>query len=195
MPLSRWFLSALSDRSLRSRLPLLIDGFARGDFDAALLRDFVAPAASAAHSEGLFLNLRCAEDAAALDAPLPPDRRVHPLLQRALNAAVEALIADCETWNSPVTVPLSATQIHSPVPTLILSGAFDPVTPPHWGAEAAARLSRGFHVTIPDAGHWTLAESDCAEGIALAFLEAPTEPPDIACVSQSKDAFHAPPET
>jgi pimeloyl-ACP methyl ester carboxylesterase len=42
-------------------------------------------------------------------------------------------------WSSPVSVE---------VPTLLLSGTHDPVTPPRWGEEAASHLSRGKHVVV-----------------------------------------------
>ncbi|MCC6783352.1 MAG: alpha/beta fold hydrolase [Planctomycetes bacterium] len=42
-------------------------------------------------------------------------------------------------WSSPVAVE---------VPTLLLSGTHDPVTPPRWGEEAASHLPRSEHVVV-----------------------------------------------
>ena len=38
-------------------------------------------------------------------------------------------------------------------PTLILSGAFDPATPPRWGEAVGERLGRSRHVVVPGTTH------------------------------------------
>jgi len=44
------------------------------------------------------------------------------------------------------------------MPVLVISGAEDLATPPERGAEIAARLARGQHVTVPRAGHFVMME-------------------------------------
>jgi pimeloyl-ACP methyl ester carboxylesterase len=43
--------------------------------------------------------------------------------------------------------------VRSPVPTLLLTGRFDPVAPPSEGRRAAATLSRSFFLEFPGVGH------------------------------------------
>ncbi len=43
--------------------------------------------------------------------------------------------------------------VRSDVPTLLLSGALDPVTPPRWGEEVLRGLGNARHVVAPGAGH------------------------------------------
>jgi len=44
------------------------------------------------------------------------------------------------------------------MPVLVISGAQDLATPTERGAEIAARLARGEHVTVPQAGHFVMME-------------------------------------
>ena len=43
--------------------------------------------------------------------------------------------------------------LHSTVPALLLSGEFDPATPPDYGAAAAAGFEQHLHIVIPGQGH------------------------------------------
>ena len=186
-------LAALNDPTLRAILPALIQDFADGEIDPELISGILMQmsnqTAADSHSEGLFLNLRCAEDAARLKAQPPPDYRVPPQLNRPLITASETLLAHCAAWNSSMLPSQKISPIVSATPTLLLNGAFDPVTPPHWGAQTAASLSQSVHITLPNAGHWTIAEDPCAIVLASAFLADPFAPLDIACLDLAQTDF------
>ncbi|NJL54321.1 hypothetical protein HC928_03415, partial [bacterium] len=51
--------------------------------------------------------------------------------------------------------------VRSDVPTLVLSGEFDPVTPPVWGNLIASELPNSFAYTFPT-GHGVIA-SECPQ--------------------------------
>jgi len=91
--------------------------------------------------------------------------------------------AACSTWRVPVATPRQRTPVSGPVPTLLLSGAFDPITPPVLAEEAAAQLERAYALVVPGVGHGTLDVDPCATAIALAFLDDPSRPPDTACLA------------
>ncbi len=72
------------------------------------------------------------------------------------------------------------------VPTLILSGEADPVTPPANGDQAAANLSNSKHLVIPQLGHGNMTRG-CVPSILRDFLEAGSvENLDTACIEQIK---------
>lgn len=77
-----------------------------------------------------------------------------------------------EQSNQPITTP---------IPTLILSGAFDPVTPSVWAEAVAQTLPNSFYVQFPTLGHG-IALDACPAQIAVAFLNTPTKQPDTSCV-------------
>jgi pimeloyl-ACP methyl ester carboxylesterase len=79
---------------------------------------------------------------------------------------------------------------HEPVrtatPTLILSGEWDPVTPPILGELAARWLPRSRHLVVPDAGHGTggLEHAGCVHGIVITFISRPApEALDASCLA------------
>lgn len=72
--------------------------------------------------------------------------------------------------------------VSSSVPTLLLAGQLDPVTPPSEGRRAARTLSRSFFYEFPGLGHWVNPVHACPRRIMLAFLDRPTVRPDASCI-------------
>jgi pimeloyl-ACP methyl ester carboxylesterase len=64
----------------------------------------------------------------------------------------------------------------SDVPTLILSGSFDAVTPLAWAYAAAETLHNARIASIPGVGHFVAPESPCAQSIIASFLLRPDAP-------------------
>ena len=83
--------------------------------------------------------------------------------------------------------------MRSDIPTLILAGEFDPITPPSSGTAVAANLSNATFVEFPAVGHGLLLEGDCAKSIINAFLDG-EDTPDTSCVAEefSSPAWVAP---
>jgi hypothetical protein len=73
--------------------------------------------------------------------------------------------------------------VSSNIPTLILTGRFDPITPPEWGAETAQTLPRSYVVEFPNSGHWQVRYGRCPLGIMLTFVEDPLNAPDESCIN------------
>jgi pimeloyl-ACP methyl ester carboxylesterase len=71
----------------------------------------------------------------------------------------------------------------SDVPTLILAGAFDPITPPAWGQMTAGHLTNSYYFEFRGNGHWVTRSSRCALSIALAFWDNPLNQPDASCLA------------
>jgi pimeloyl-ACP methyl ester carboxylesterase len=72
----------------------------------------------------------------------------------------------------------------SDIPALILSGEYDPVTPPAGGDIVAGSLSRATHFEFPGVGHGVVGNAPCANRLAVGFLSDPTAVPDGSCVGQ-----------
>jgi hypothetical protein len=83
--------------------------------------------------------------------------------------------------------------VSSDTPTLVLSGEFDPITPPAYGKAAAQTLSKSYFFQLPKAGHGASASEDCPRNMAIAFFDNPAQKPDDACLSEmAKVPFVAP---
>ncbi len=89
----------------------------------------------------------------------------------------------CDTWKVD-SVPGGALQPPtSDVPTLIFEGAFDPVLPPTLGDVIAKTLTHSTIVMIPAGSHGNALGTPCASSITGAFLDDPSAPLDLSCVS------------
>jgi hypothetical protein len=73
--------------------------------------------------------------------------------------------------------------VHSDVPTLVMQGAYDPITPPAWGRHAAETLSNGYFFEYPAVGHGASAVEGCPRDMMIAFLNDPAAP-DSSCIAQ-----------
>ena len=102
-------------------------------------------------------------------------------------------IIECKAWGGKPADPIENQPVKSDVPTLVVSGEFDPVTPPTWAEDAARTLSQSFYFNVPRAGHGPSISEDCPRSIVLAFLDNPTQQPDTACLAALKDGKFAVP--
>jgi pimeloyl-ACP methyl ester carboxylesterase len=96
--------------------------------------------------------------------------------------------AICAVWpHGPVDADF-AQPLHSDVPALLLSGEFDPATPPEWGARAAAGFTDALHLVFPGQGHGQ-ERLRCAQRIIRKFVDSGTaEGLDAACVEEIRPA-------
>lgn len=72
----------------------------------------------------------------------------------------------------------------SDVPTLLLSGARDPVTPPYWAEQVLPGLSRGRHAVAPG-GHHSITRDGCTSRLIAQFIHTGNiEQLDTHCVEK-----------
>jgi pimeloyl-ACP methyl ester carboxylesterase len=97
---------------------------------------------------------------------------------------VDALHEICKLWpRGPMDADLHG-PLHSDIPTLLLSGEADPVTPPADAERAAAGLTRHRHLVLQGAGHGQLA-SGCVPRLMADFLDsAAPDQLDAGCLDQ-----------
>lgn len=128
------------------RVPLLLHRAAAGDLtpfaELAVqsnrgLRDSLAL--------GMLMCVTTAEDLARIDE----DEIVRECANTFLgDVRVRAQLAIASFWPRGALPKDYASPVSVDVPTLLLSGTHDPVTPPRWGEEAAAHLPRSKHVVV-----------------------------------------------
>jgi len=123
---------------------------------------------------------RTPEDLLNIRAALP---------RQLLSSADPAVIVEyglfgiCENWPVEEADPWVKEPLVSDIPTLVLEGELDPVTPPEYGQLVAENLSKGYLFEFPGVGHDVLA-NECARSIAGAFIDDPTQAPDAACIAE-----------
>lgn len=137
------------------------------------------------NSEGMYLSVECSEethfnqadDILAQSEGLP--EQVGIVLR---DGSIDA-IAECAIWNVEASDDIENQPVISDIPTLILSGTYDPVTPHQWGTEAQSYLSNSWHYIFPNVGHSALDTQECAISVVLSFLDQPYQQPDDSCMS------------
>ncbi|MDP9008025.1 MAG: alpha/beta hydrolase [Pseudomonadota bacterium] len=97
---------------------------------------------------------------------------------------VDALREICKLWpRGPVDADLHA-PLHSDIPTLLLSGEADPVTPPADAERASVGLTRHRHLILKGEGHGQLATA-CVPRLMADFLDsAAPDALDATCLEQ-----------
>jgi pimeloyl-ACP methyl ester carboxylesterase len=169
--------------STSAQIPMFLRQAALGDFrPVADLAQFWG-GAGVQMADGLFLSITCAEDVAFFDqadvAAATRDTFMGDFRVRSQRAA-------CAEWKVPAIAKEATTPVHSDVPTLVLSGQWDPVTPPRWGEEVTRTLANGRHLVVAGGGHGFEGMSgayECLDSIRHAFADAASvEKLDTSCL-------------
>jgi pimeloyl-ACP methyl ester carboxylesterase len=148
-----------------SLLPLIVHQADEGDYAALLgmmrmmTRDFVGQIASGMHN-----SVICTEDADEI--ALQEDAR-DTLLG---DDFVEALQAQCAAWPRGTRPADFREPLTGDIPVLLISGEYDPVTPPRYGDRVAAHLGHARHVVLRGQGH-SLFSTGCMPTLAAQFIE------------------------
>ena len=145
-------------------------------------------------SEGVYFSTECPEDVLFQHhrkvqrevRGLPPQLR-----QLALETSLQ-MFAACRAWGSELGEAIENEAVTSDIPTLILAGSFDPITPPEWGQRAAKTLDNSYFFEFPNAAHGVFASGDCPVDMVAAFLDKPTAEPDASCIDDINFEFYVP---
>lgn len=149
-------------------LPLLIDEAAARDMPQRIASQLmqIYEQLDAMISVGLEAAIGCSEDWPhwqAMDAAEEEDTLLGPGMR-------EGREMICAIWPQGEVPDDFHTPFQSEVPVLLLSGEFDPVTPPRYGEEAAAQYPNHRHLVGQGQGHGTLGPP-CTSAIAARFIE------------------------
>ncbi|MCK5360740.1 MAG: alpha/beta hydrolase, partial [Gammaproteobacteria bacterium] len=87
----------------------------------------------------------------------------------------------CRVWGRKQNLNLSKDPVRSSIPTLILSGRNDPITPWQWGAEVSSAMPNSYHFVYEKTAHSVLDSNDCALQTSRGFIHEPGQMPDNDC--------------
>ncbi|MCI0695984.1 alpha/beta hydrolase, partial [candidate division KSB1 bacterium] len=90
----------------------------------------------------------------------------------------------CNDWDLPDPNPIENQSVFSDIPTLLLSGSLDPITPSIWADAAAETLENHFSFVIPGGGHGVSFAYGCAQAMLLDFLDDPSAEPESSCLAE-----------
>lgn len=145
-------------------------------------------------SYGMYYSVVCAEDG-DFEVPLigsGSDAIYPPFIADKLVDEMQSYLDACELWPVTQLPDFVDEPVVSDLPVLLMSGRFDPITPPEFAEEAAQTLPNSSHVVHPWASHSIAFNDDCVNGIMAAFLAAPGQPVDDACLVAKQPADFVP---
>jgi pimeloyl-ACP methyl ester carboxylesterase len=166
-----------------SRVPLIIHLASQGNY-APLTRAALGYRENlvATGSNGMYLSVTCAEDLPWIK-PGEGERMAENtfLGDYRLRQQREA----CALWPRAETERDYSQPVKSDVPVLILTGQWDPVTPPSNAERISKTLSNSLNVVVPSGGHGLdgLEGMDCIDNMIVKFVESGTvKGVDTGCV-------------
>jgi pimeloyl-ACP methyl ester carboxylesterase len=149
-----------------SVLPTMVDRAEHDDFQGLVALAFLSDA-SQNMSTGMQLSVICSEDAPRISATDAAGATHATLFGASLLAGQ---LRACGAWPRGTIDPSYYEPVQSDVPTLVLSGDLDPITPPSWGEAVVQHLKNGRHLIAPATGHGVIG-SACGPGLIGEFID------------------------
>ncbi len=168
-------------------IPALVHEAAHGDFSAlAEFALFWRRQIVTGLGSGLYFSITCAEDLPWIKAA-DAEREAQGTFLGDYRWVQQQRA--CTLWPQAKVPASYLTPVKSAAPVLILSGQWDPTTPPALGDEAARDLPHSLHVVVPHGGHSYdgLEGLDCVDRLMADFVERGTTAGlDTTCLAAIK---------
>ncbi len=159
--------------------------------DVAALVGLEAALSGMSLSQGMHFSVLCAEDVPRLS----PELRADALRTRAGAAFVDEYDLACRDWPTRPVPPEFFAPPTFAGPTLLLSGGFDPATPPRHAQALAQQLPNATHVVANNLAHGVSGKG-CGPQLVQRFVkERSLDGFDAGCLSELPlPTFFSPPE-
>jgi pimeloyl-ACP methyl ester carboxylesterase len=170
-------------------MPKMIYQIQQGEY--SILRDRLRLYFDTSSALGMGTSVQCAEEVPfnSADDAYNAAQGVRPEIAAFFPKSVQYMFMICQDWTGTTPNLRENQPVSNDIPTLILAGEFDPITPPDWGRMTAGHLSHAYFYEFRGNGHWVTRSSPCALSIAISFWANPVTPPDTTCM-QSLGGVH-----
>jgi pimeloyl-ACP methyl ester carboxylesterase len=164
--------------------PYIIHRAAQGDFEPfARFAILWEPGFRKLLASGMNLAVTCAEDVPFI-TPAMVESAIAGTYLRGYRVLQQ--LAACRDWPRGAIPDGFHQPVRSDVPVLMVSGPYDPVTPPRFAAEVVQQLPHALDLVVPEGHHGPggLAHPECFTGITARFLErGSADGLDTSCVA------------
>ena len=134
------------------------------------------------NASGTYFAVTCADRLPFTSGPPAPNKG-GPFAAAVIG---EGVAAGCEQWPVAPSPPSVAEPVTSDLPVLLLSGRFDPITPPDFAKAAAERLAAATLVVRDGSSHGTWGFDGCINRIVDDFATDPSRPVDTSCAEEPR---------
>jgi len=172
--------AALYSGHTSSLLPLMIDRAHAGDYGSVAAVALSSAPMAASLSSGLYFTVSCGEDLRTLG----PDSRREAVADLTVfnDHTLAQLEQVCARWPHAQVEPELFMAVESSVPTLLLSGRYDPVTPPALAEQVAGSLSDARHLIVESVSHGVWPHGCAAKLLAEFFARPEPANLDASCL-------------
>lgn len=176
----------LYDSDIIPILPQLIYETEAGNYEKVASLLGVIIATRNATSDGMNLAVNCYEEYpfSSLDEFETNVEQVPDLKGWFEYSSIRLSFAFCPEWQPAQAVAQENLPVLSDLPVLVISGEYDPITPPRYGEQVAENLSRAYVFEFPGLGHGASTVEGCSRDIVLAFWSDPATTPDSSCIAE-----------
>jgi pimeloyl-ACP methyl ester carboxylesterase len=176
----------LYSSALIPRLPQAISALSTGD--SSILGTLISERSGGAGlAQALYYAVQCNEELAFnTQEDLNNAVNRYPKLAGFFSGVLETSGVSselCAGYRTNSPDPRENQPVFSRIPTLLLVGEYDPITPPEWGEVAANGLSVSYTYAFPGTGHAVVGRGACPVGMIRNFLAAPERAPDASCIA------------
>ncbi|HKO23141.1 MAG TPA: alpha/beta hydrolase [Chloroflexota bacterium] len=177
--------SALYVTPVIPALPAMIALADRGNFRIPSILYGPLELIDASINQGVFYSVECSEDAPFTTAQqVRVDARVlDPVIRPDIQESQLGELQTCQGWHVRPVPPAQRRPVTSAIPTLILSGQYDPITPPAHSLQATRTLRHSYRFVFPGTGHGVYLTGPCPNHIVAAFEDDPAHQPDARCIA------------
>ena len=142
-------------------------------------------------SEGMYFSVLCAEDS-NFDPALLELEGVRPYFADSAVEELQTYSDACKIWQVDKLPPEVNDPVTAETPVLLMSGYFDPITPPYFADTAAASLPNDVQIIDPTGSHGVAFGDSCIDSIMIQFMNDPGQNLDTSCLSSIEYQSFAP---
>lgn len=143
-------------------------------------------------SEGMYYSVICSEDA-DIDPTAADLSGLRPQIADSAEGDLGSYLEACEIWQVDQLDDFVDDPVTADIPTLLLSGYYDPITPPSFAEVADASLPNAYNIVDPYATHGVAFEHECIDRVVNDFLNNPNQAPNTRCLEQLTPSEVVPP--
>ena len=135
-------------------------------------------------ADGLWLSNICAEDLPVADKNYDKSEKESFLSDYVYTTRKYA----CDRWPVEPADSSELMAVVSDIPTLLISGHFDPTLPPETGKEIVKHLSNSEHIIVPYMSHMlsNLSNIQCYDSYVLAYFESTSDHVNTECFKEMR---------
>jgi pimeloyl-ACP methyl ester carboxylesterase len=183
--------SSLYSASMHDLVPYVVDRADQGDVSFVANSLIATSLFDTTQADGMYMSVVCAERGDT-DPGRVDYSKLNPRLAQSALGDAQSILAICRRWGIRLLPRSVLEPVSSDIPTLLLSGDFDPITPPGLAEAVARHLPNSVQVVFPSGAHGQAFTSPCANGIIQRFLDQPGPAPEVGCAAVPPGRFLTP---